>query len=95
MTKLEECARALLDLECEPTAAKTGYGKFWGWDDAHPVVKAKHIEQARAVLLALREPDEGMVQAGEAVAVQPFVPAGQFLPMTFAAMIDAVLDNKD
>lgn len=82
MTKLEECARAL---------AKSESGDPSYYDKADLITRGAWKRDVRAVLLALREPDEGMVQAGEAVAVQAFVPAGQFTPMTFTAMIDAVL----
>lgn len=53
---------------------------------------------ARAALLALREPDEAMKTAGEAVLdlpeIEPLAIRQQNAGEAFTAMIDAILDEK-
>lgn len=43
-----------------------------------------------AILARLRDPDEAMVEAGSLVAVRDFIPADQFIPETFRAMLSTL-----
>lgn len=51
-------------------------------------------DHAKAALEALREPSEGMVEAGDAISVRDFVPAGQFTTLTWQAMLTAALGQQ-
>jgi len=86
MTPLERATRVLEDeirRQCT-----TGEASLECVDDCD-----KYL-MARAVLCAIRESSEAMVDAGEAVAVRPFVAAGRFTPETWQAMIDAALEEQ-
>lgn len=86
MTKLEECAKAVC------SANNNGSWDFdaTGVDASHPDYCPEwkmYIEDVRAVLMALRDPDSVMVEAGMKCA-------DVSLAAEFTAMIDAVLDSK-
>lgn len=78
MTKLEECARAL-------SASESGDPDYY--DKADLITRGALKRDVRAVLMALRESDASMVNAG-------MLCADVSLAAEFTAMIDAVLDNK-
>lgn len=86
MSPLERAARALHDVEPMSSDAEMNEVFFLGLRDVR-------VRQVRAVLQAIREPSEGMIEAGEAVAMRPFVAAGQFTPETWQAMIDRALSE--
>lgn len=89
MTMREKVARAIVDAEREfrgkEPISDTEWRNYWtpGGPAAMPSLIAM---RADAVLLALREPDEGMVQAG-------MICADVSLASEFTAMIDAVLGD--
>ncbi len=90
MTKLEGLARAVYE------KARSLGGALVPWDDIHPKHRHFAIEYARAVLLALREVDEGMAEAGgKAVAGAGEFPTPNRARLGFQAMIDQVLEEKD
>jgi hypothetical protein len=109
MTVIERAARALAEEEIrqhEARFAEGGWSASMSPDleaadyiraeigGRYPERWAARLLRARAVLQAIREPSEGMVEAGEEVAMRPFVAAGQFTPETWQAMIDAALEEE-
>lgn len=98
MTPLERAARALHDRtrqfryirDCTkpelPPVRRPA--PFVEWDDLSDEERAERIEQARAVLTAIREPSEGMEQA-IAKAVQETLPLDSGMdPPDVSVMVD-------
>jgi hypothetical protein len=78
MTSLEKAARALAK-EVQPHA---------DWDRMNPQFRAPYFREARAVLLAVREPSDVMLLAAKGL---PDADAYE----AFTAMIDAILEKGD
>jgi len=80
-TKLEECARVL----CKAAGKNPDYV----WTDGKPEW-TMYVDNARAVIRCLMEPDEAMMDAGtDCDNVDGNAPAG----MHFVAMLQIVLDE--
>jgi len=72
MDIIERAARALAKKANEPD-----------WDSMYEGQKAQYFHRVRSVLSALREPDEGMIEAGREMTPYPRT--------IWQAMIDAAL----
>ena len=78
MTALELASRALHE-----------HRSMWPWEDAGRGVQACAVSEARAVLMAIREPDGDMLGAGDKVFNHGCHGS------TWTVMIDAILNEKD
>lgn len=86
MGRLDVAAKALFDIECAQGAVNPSY---WAG------MKDRYILRVRAVLLAVREPGEDVVEVG-ITALSGADSAGRSVfrgrvPRSFTAMIDAIL----
>lgn len=105
-TTLEKVARALYDADItEMTRGPVVYDCAFGpWESHPPHARQKHYTAARAALLAIREPDGGMIAAGMAAeapgqgtmeSILEYDNRGEeSLAASFTAMIDAILAEK-
>jgi hypothetical protein len=95
MTPLERAAKALYERDHDGRFKIIG--EPCAWEELTPESKATYIDEARAVLTSIREPSEGMYDAGESAdwvgedeshsAVRP----SEDGPGIWQAMIDAAL----
>lgn len=95
MTALERAARALYEMG-RPASATA---EHWNleWSEIGEGSRNEHREQARAVLMAVREPDDDVWEAGnEALSMNGLYSVeGDDSTVCFTAMIDAILNEKD
>lgn len=83
MTALEKAARALC-------ASVSSEGR---WDTLSASARKNYIKHARAVLMAVREPDMKTIDAGIAAWPDALAPTTR-AHRTFTAMIDAILNEE-
>lgn len=84
MTPLERAARALSDhFGCE-------------WETMRDADRATLTGYARAVLMAVREPDKAISKVGSAVDIElEWLESERAIPQVFTAMIDAILNDEE
>lgn len=83
MTPLERAARALLALDYPEAVGSDAEGMYWDRRGD------EYVEQARAVIAAIREPSELMAAAGYLERAD-----GGTHSAIYAAMIDAMLEDR-
>ncbi len=90
MTKLEEVARALVEAHHEDDLAHV----FGPWDELGGEFQRVWLETARAAVEALREPDEGMYEAGVTAIKGTKEYWGELMAMEcWQAMLTAILEE--
>lgn len=96
MTMLEKAARALWSWR------ESGFPRFTAmtWESGTPEAKAATVELVRAVLMAVREPDEAVSEAGwQGMAGDASSWSWHHMERpqdeAFTAMIDAILTEPD
>jgi len=94
MDMVERVARAIWN---EDSVRATGRDRRIDWSDAGPADHAKFASLARAAIAAMREPTDGMVQAGQ----EEWGPSvgtimlSDLMRRTHRAMIDATLTSSE
>lgn len=93
---LERAARAAYEAR-GPKLSIPRMGVRWAtWDEIGPDTKANEIAAVRAVLQSIREPDEGMTDAGTDVIAPHYTPpTDQHMGQAFTAMIDHILKDGE
>jgi hypothetical protein len=86
MTMLERAAKGLHD------ASRTSGGPTW--DDLTPEERAYVVSLARAVLMAVREPDEAVMAVKEIVDIDAWW-FDDAVKRAFTAMIDEILKEGE
>lgn len=92
MTPLEKAARAACEAQRTHFAIPRMGIRECEWDELSPEMKVRYIDGARAVLMAVREPDHGTAEAGVKLDVElEWLQSERAVPQVFTAMIDHIL----
>lgn len=96
MTPLERAAKALFLSGARPSSLPGQDVKqdaSSDWDACHPDAKVGFMNDARAVLQAIRKPSEAMLGATDNLSVEPDAAGPRRGELFWQAMIDAALDE--
>lgn len=95
MTPLERAARAVADVWWDSHHFGNAVPRY-NWDRLHPAQRKASFATARAVLMAVREPDKAISKVGSAVDIElEWLESERAIPQVFTAMIDAILNDEE
>lgn len=86
---LERAARAAFDAYWAGRDSDPDSQEYW-WQNS----KENFIDETRAVLMAVREPDESSRECAKCAADPDWLISGDAAGKVFTAMIDAILEGK-